>query len=739
MTEFYAHSVPGVTDLSQWQTLEDHLRNVRDLAGRFASKFGCEDWGRLAGLLHDLGKTSKEFQARIRASADNEEDESSSAKAPRRPHATDGAIYVVDKLGKLGRILAYLVAGHHAGLPDWEDEGSSNASLRRRLLEERRWDAAFAAQWIAPEMKNPGGGLTQAGTDLSLSLWIRLLFSCLVDADFLDTESFMAPDRAQRRGQYRRLADLSVLFESFMAQKCATAIPSPVNAVRAEILRACEDRASDSPGLFSLTVPTGGGKTLSSMAFALRHALTHGQDRIIYVIPYTSIIEQTADQFREIFGDEVLEHHSNLDAPEGEAEDAPARLAAENWDAPIIVTTTVQFFESLFASRTSRCRKLHNVVNSVIIFDEAQLLPPDFLNPILLALRELVLNYRVSVVFSTATQPAFETRKGFDFDFAGLPGVRELMPDPLSLYRRLERTRLSLLRELKEPVSWDELATELAGHPTVLCIVNRRDDARALWEKLPEGTFHLSALMCGAHRSERIAQIKERLHHGEHTRVVSTQLVEAGVDLDFPVVYRAVAGLDSVAQAAGRCNREGKLAIGRVFVFEPPSKTPAGLLRQAAEVGRTLLTQHAGDSLHPEHFREFFGRLYWLRGDRLDREQIVRLLKKDAEIRIQFRTAAEKFRLIDSGAQLPVIVNWRDGCKWIQCLKQGPPDRWLLRRLQRYVVNIPKNIHESLLREHAIVEVHPGIFVQEQAGLYRDDLGLCPDLSCVYDPEELIT
>lgn len=739
MTEFYAHSLPGVTDPSQWQTLEDHLRNVGDLAGRFAAKFGCEDWGRLAGLLHDLGKTSSEFQARIRASADNEEEEDRRSNAPKRPHATDGAIYIVEKLGLLGRILAYLVAGHHAGLPDWEDESSSNASLRRRLLEAPRWDEAFAAQWVAPEIKKPGGGLTRKGTDLSLSLWIRLLFSCLVDADFLDTESFMDPGRANLRGNYRSLTELSGAFVSYMEKKCANADASPVNAIRAEILRACEDRAANPPGLFSLTVPTGGGKTLSSMAFALRHALAHGHQRIIYVIPYTSIIEQTADQFRRIFGDDVLEHHSNLDSPEGEAEDAPSRLAAENWDAPIIVTTTVQFFESLFASRTSRCRKLHNLIGSVVILDEAQLLPPDFLDPILLTLRELVLNYRVSVVFSTATQPAFEPRKSFDFDFHGLPGVRELMPDPLSLYRRLERTRLALLRDLKEPVTWAELAAELAGHPTALCIVNRRDDARALWERMPEGTFHLSALMCGAHRSERIAQIKERLNHGEPTQVVSTQLVEAGVDFDFPVVYRAVAGLDSVAQAAGRCNREGKLANGNVFVFEPPSKTPAGLLRQAAEVGRSLLTQHAGDSLHPEHFREFFGQLYWLRGDRLDREGIIPLLLKEPQIRLHFRTAAERFRLIDSGAQLPVVVNWRDGGKWIQCLKQGPPDRWLLRKLQRFVVNIPKTIHERLLREHAIVEAHPGIFVQEQAGLYREDLGLCPDLSCVYDPEELIT
>jgi len=325
------------------------------------------------------------------------------------------------------------------------------------------------------------------------------------------------------------------------------------------------------PGIYTLTVPTGGGKTLSSMGFALNHAVKYGKHRVIYVIPYTSIIEQTADQFRAIFGEAVIEHHSNLDSTDEAKENARSRLACENWDAPVIVTTTVQFFESLFASRTSRCRKLHNIVNSVVILDEAQLLPPDFLAPILEALKELQKNYGVTVVFCTATQPALGPHKTMDFDFKGIDGMKEIMDDPAMLHKALKRTEIRQVRNL-EPLTWDDVAGEITNNESVLCIVNRRDDARTLWELLPEGSIHLSALMCGAHRVRKIKEIKERLRNGVPTRVVSTQLVETGVDVDFPVVYRAMAGLDSIAQAAGRCNREGLRAKGKVFVFTPPSE-----------------------------------------------------------------------------------------------------------------------------------------------------------------------
>jgi CRISPR-associated endonuclease/helicase Cas3 len=574
-------------------------------------------------------------------------------------------------------------------------------------------------------------------TELAASLWLRMLFSCLVDADFLDTEVFFDPEQATQRGSFPSLESLLTAFTGFMAGKQAGAPDTPINRLRSDILSQCISSSTAQPGFFSLTVPTGGGKTLSSMAFALHHAQAHEKRRLIYVIPYTSIIEQTADQFRQIFGeDAVVEHHSNVADQEHERESSRLRLAAENWDAPLIVTTSVQFFESLFASRTSRCRKLHNIVNSVVILDEAQLLPPDFLNPILEALKELQQNYGVTVLFCTATQPALGPHRAGDFNFTGIPGVTEIMPDPQALHTALKRTTVHTLRELA-PLAWEELAGKLQQHDSVLCIVNRRDDARTLWELMPEGTIHLSALMCGAHRAEKIREIKERLKVGLPTRVISTQLVEAGVDVDFPVVYRAAAGLDSIAQAAGRCNREGSRERGDVFVFTPQSRIPAGHLRQAAQIGMRLLADCAGDPLAVSQFEAFFREFYWIQGNRLDKHNIIGLLRNDPQLQFSFRTAACKFQLIDESIQAPVIVRYdNDGLHSL--LERQGPDRWLLRRLQRSVVNLPRYLHRKLLTDGAIRGLHPGIFVQAHGALYHPDLGFCPDKSIVYEPDELM-
>jgi CRISPR-associated endonuclease/helicase Cas3 len=473
------------------------------------------------------------------------------------------------------------------------------------------------------------------------------------------------------------------------------------------------------------------------MAFALRHAVKHGKHRILYVIPYTSIIEQTADQFRRIFGDAVVEHHSNLDAADEAKETPRSRLACENWDAPVVVTTSVQFFESLFASRTSRCRKLHNIVGSVVVLDEVQLLPPEFLNPILCALKELVARYGVTLLLSTATQPALGERRTPSFHFDGLPNAREIVEDPMKLHEELKRVDVVVPSSLTEPLSWEDLAGELRQHESVLCIVNRRDDARILWQLMPEGTFHLSALMCGAHRSAKIAEIKGRLKEGLPTRVVSTQLVEAGVDVDFPVVYRAMAGLDSIAQAAGRCNREGLRDRGTVVVFVPPSKTPTGVLRQAEGLGRQLLAEGVPDPLAPERFERFFRELYWMQGDRLDKHRILEELR-DSECRFAFRTAARKMRLIDESAYAPVVVLYGKGAKLAGLLESQGPERWLLRRLQRYVVNLPRRVHRRLVEDSAIREVHPDLFVQGHGALYDDRLGFCADRSIVYEPDDLM-
>jgi CRISPR-associated endonuclease/helicase Cas3 len=547
----------------------------------------------------------------------------------------------------------------------------------------------------------------------------------------------MEPDKGGDRGEYPTLDELSSKFDKYMKTKTEKVGNTKVNAIRAEVLRQCVASAPMKPSIFSLTVPTGGGKTLSSMAFALKHALKHDKRRIIYVIPYTSIIEQTANQFREIFGEAVVEHHSNVEMPETEDETfRKSRLAAENWDAPIIVTTNVQFFESLYAARTSRCRKLHNIVNSVVILDEAQLLPPELLNPILRALTELYKNYGVTLLLSTATQPAFSPHES-DFKFEGLPDMKEIIEDPKALHDDLKRVKVNIPADLSKEISWEELSKELSGYPTALCVVNKRDDCRKLHAQMPEGTIHLSALMCGAHRSKVIKGITQRLKEGTPTRVVSTQLVEAGVDLDFPVVYRAIAGLDSIAQAAGRCNREGLLTEGTVKVFVPASKIPVGYLRQAAEIGRRLLSTGTDDPLAPERFTEYFKEIYWLHGDRLDAKGILADLAPDSELHFSFRTAAEKFHIIDEAQYAPVLVRYGEGEKFINLLIRKGPERWLMRKLQRYVVNIPRYMLAKLKGTMEIEEPFPGVYVQSNMGCYDEALGLVYN-GKEFSPDELI-
>ena len=732
--EFYAHSRNGKPP-EEWHRLEDHLKKVAEMARKFGNEFKAGDWAYLAGLWHDLGKYAQAFQNKLRAAAGNEAHLEAKARVN---HSTAGGLYAVERFDKAGRLLAYIAAGHHAGLPDWEADSTGRAALSQRLLKKELLAAALANDIPAEILEQQFPVEKPTGRDPAL--WLRMLFSCVVDADFLDTEDFFEPEKAARRSGYPALSELLAPFSAYMADKQAEARDTVVNRIRAGILTRCIEKAKTPPGVFSLTVPTGGGKTLSSMAFALHHAAIHGQQRIIYVIPYTSIIEQNADQFREIFGDAVVEHHSNLDVTDEERETPRSRLACENWDAPIIVTTNVQFFESLFASRTSRCRKLHNIAGSVVVLDEAQLLPPEFLRPILKALDELRKYYAVTVLLCTATQPALGPHKSTGFTFEGLEGIREIMEDPDHLFDSLKRVEVKLPENIHEPVTWEELAEELARLPSVLCIVNRRDNCRLLWSLMPKGTFHLSALMCGAHRSRRIAEIKARLDAGRPTRVVSTQLVEAGVDLDFPAVYRAVAGLDSIAQAAGRCNREGLLEKGALTVFTPPSRPPVGVLRQAAEIGARLLNEARTDPLTPQRFTSFFRELYWLQGEeRLDARNILGDLKPDNEFRFSFRTAAANFKLIDDTHQAPVIVSYgEEGAKLAEQLTRLGPERWLLRKLQRYVVNLPRYLHQRLCAEGAIREIHAGIFVQGHGALYDDNLGFCPDKSIIYDPDELI-
>lgn len=737
MSDVYAHSRVLQDGKVLWQTLEEHLHATANIAADFAAVFRCGEWGRVAGLLHDIGKAHPAFQSYIRRENGLDASECEDDTPGRINHSGVGAIVGLERWpGPLGKALAYAVAGHHAGLPDWHGAGDS-LGLR---AEHEKPNLDAVAKWangfldVSRISLNPPGyaAACTKGKALAYHLWVRMVFSCLVDADFLDTERFMAPERAACRPAFPSLSELKTRFDDEMLRMMHHAqVQSPgkkINAVRASILEACRTAAKLAPGLFTLTVPTGGGKTLSGTAFALDHAVFHGKRRIIYVIPYTSIIEQTADILRRFLGAEnVVEHHSNI-SPEREREHPTLALAAENWDAPVIVTTNVQFFESLYAAKPGRCRKLHNIAESVVILDEAQLLPAKWLCPCVEALNRLVTDYGVSIVLSTATQPALEhlCRKPM-----------EIIPDPGRLYESLKRTEIRFPDDLNAPRTWDELATELSGYERVLCVVNKRKDCYDLWKAMPQGTIHLSALMCGAHRSDVIRKIKARLKAGEPVRVISTQLVEAGVDLDFPVVYRALAGLDSINQAAGRCNREGTLEnLGEVIVFIPPEPAPPGLLRKGESTTRILAAMRDFRVDHPDTFQQYFQNYYGNVND-VGQEWLDEKLVRDVNPAgyVQFRTAGSEFKLIDESA-VPVIVQYGSNGESITSLRYGGPTRETMRGLQRFVVNLSREHAKKLQAEGFIECLHDSILVQVDSTLYNEDVGLDIHRKA-YAPEDL--
>ena len=708
--------------------LDDHLRDVAELAAQYARAFQSEQWADSAGIWHDLGKYNPEFQSYIRDKTGYERENAHVESVGKVNHSAAGALYAVEKHKHIGRALAYLIAGHHAGLPDWRKEDADGGSLEEILGQKEHLAKARAVSIPADILNAKLPATPPKGQSADYALWLRMLFSCLVDADFLDTERFMQEDKFNQRGQYPNLDQLLLRFNQHMTAFAAQAADTDVNRLRTQILQDCRHVAAKPSGIFSLTVPTGGGKTLSGMAFALEHALQHGKQRVIYAIPYTSIIEQTANIYRQIFGDCVIEHHSNLDPSK---ENAQSRLAAENWDAPIIVTTNVQLFESLFASRTSRCRKLHNLANSVIVLDEAQLLPPEYLDPILAVMKTLVEHYNVTFVLSTATQPALH-RYDDAFGKAIVQGfaanqITEIMPDCAALFAALERVTVELPDDLTTGRSWEDLAEEIAELDSVLVIVNTKPQAAELCRLLPPDTYYLTTNLCGEHRSAQLKAIRQRLKNGEAVRVVSTQLIEAGVDVDFPVVYRALAGLDSLAQAAGRCNREGRLtAKGRVVVFVPPRNSKLqGHLGMAATVSRSLLPTFADAPLHHSHFKTYFEHFY-ARAKSRDKHDILPLLTRDAaDLKIQFRTAALRFKLIEDEG-FSVLVTYGKGAELINQLKYAGASRDLMRKLQRYTVTVRKLAKDYLLKMGDIRELPnlSGVYEQITPGLYDPKLGL---------------
>ncbi|MHB1370160.1 MAG: CRISPR-associated endonuclease Cas3'' [Pseudomonadaceae bacterium] len=713
---FYAHSTQR-SDRSDWQALAEHLAAVGAIASEKAAIIDAREMAEVAGLLHDLGKYSEDFQRRI------------TGDAVRVDHATRGAMLAVERYKHIGMLLAYGIAGHHAGLANGCESGERTALSDRLkgvglppLKDDWRREITLPEQITPPKLV-----LQKDRAMFQLSFFARMLFSCLVDADYLDTESFYdrvaLPGQSNDRSASRELASPSLksLRERLDAYLSGFDADSQVNRVRAEILVHTRKAAAHAPGLFSLTVPTGGGKTLASLAFALDHAIAHGLRRVIFVIPFTSIVEQNAAVFRTALGDlgeaAVLEHHSAFVAaqlPRSDAERYQAkeklRLAMENWDAPIIVTTAVQFFESLFAARPSQCRKLHNIAGSVVILDEAQTLPLKLLRPAVAAIDELARNYRSSIVLCTATQPALnapEFRGGFAKD-----QVRELAPNPPELFRKLDRVRVGHVGTLDD----DELAVQLRALDQVLCIVNNRRHARAVYQALADlpGARHLTTLMCAKHRSQVLAEVRARLKAGEPCRLVSTSLIEAGVDISLPTVYRAEAGLDSVAQAAGRCNRNGERPADqsevRVFATAHGDWAPPPELRQFAQAAQEVMRQpqFRVDPLSPSAIEAYFRLLYWQKGDQeLDAANLLGLCAESRIESLPLETLAAKFRMIDT-VQMPVIVPFDDHARRdIESLRFAEKSGGLARKLQPYLVQLPRNGFDALRKAGAVQPVAP--------------------------------
>ncbi len=711
MPGYFAHSTDTDSE-ADWQRLSDHLLGTSRRAGEFANPFGSQELASVAGLLHDLGKYTEEFQARLRGSK------------LRVDHATRGAMVAAERYASLGQLLAFGIAGHHAGLANGADTGERTA-LRDRLrgvgipplsnswLTEISLPERLAMPPIRPHSRERGS--------FQLAFLARMLFSCLVDADYLDTEQFYDQVEGKERASARLRPTPSLIELRTALDKHLTGFKpdSHVNKVRSDILRHVRNQAATETGLFSLTVPTGGGKTLVSLAFALDHAIQHGLQRVIFVIPFTSIVEQNAAVFRSALGEHgesaVLEHHSafvSTPPPKGDPDHYHAReklrLAMENWDAPIVVTTAVQFFESLFAAKPSQCRKLHNISGSVVILDEAQTLPLKVLRPAVAAIDELARNYRTTMVLCTATQPALNARdlRG------GLDRVRELAPEPPELFRKLERVRIRHVGTLDD----EDLARQLRTQKQVLCIVNNRRHARAVYQALADlpGARHLTTLMCAKHRSQVLAEVRVRLEAGEPCRLVSTSLIEAGVDISLPTVYRAEAGLDSVAQAAGRCNRNGERAAEdsevRVFATANGDWAPPPELRQFAQAAQEVMRQpqFRDDPLSPSAIKAYFRLLYWQRGDKeLDAANLLGLCAESRIDSLPMETLATKFRMIET-VQVPVIVPFDDDAlAYLESLRHVEKSGGLARKLQPYLVQLPRNGFDALRKAGAIQPIAP--------------------------------
>lgn len=695
-TMYYAH----ISADGRKQTVDTHLQGTSQLCGNFASEFDEEDRGRFLGYAHDIGKYSEAFQRRLHG-------------GPRVDHATAGALECAKSNEPA---MALCVIGHHGGLPDFGNPRTDCAGAPTGVGRIKKGQIAgciptYHWQGILPSPGNP----PDISDPYGLSMWVRMLYSCLVDADFLDTERFMAQTPPPRGGY----DSLPVLLERLYAY-VEPWFPgnTELNNRRCSILSECLEKATLSKGIYSLTVPTGGGKTVSSLAFALKHAVTHSLSRIIYVIPYTSIIEQNAEVFRQILGNNnVVEHHCGVsfeEDTETNSQNQFQRLASENWDAPVIVTTAVQFFESMYSNRPSQCRKLHNIANSVIIFDEAQMLPAYHLLPCVGAMASLVSRFQASVLLCTATQPVLGDL--FNRFCPGKP-VIELcsnMSDRFHDFQRVAYRNGSILSD-------EALVNELRLEEQALCIVNTRKAAQALYSLLPEdGRYHLSTLMYPAHRKQILKTIRERLRLGLPCRVISTSLIEAGVDIDFPKVWRELAGLDSIAQAAGRCNREGLREKSHCIVTYFQSEHPIPPLQRIPVWAAQEALKNGADPSIPETVTHYFTALRSLIGENMDKSNVIKTARENL---LPMETVAKNFHLIDQET-FTVYIPLMDGETVCRPLLNGHATREDYRLAGQYAVNVYQQHFQSLLEAGDIQLLSENSAILLNLSLYNPEMGL---------------
>lgn len=624
------------------QPLKEHLENTGKLCGKFAESFGMYDWGYCCGLLHDIGKYSLEFQNRLKGSE------------RRVDHSTAGARICWEKDG-LYKFLSYCIAGHHAGLPDTggSSDGSSRGTMYGRMKKDLKSYQKYMEEIAIPVLPPPPFRVTkEENIGILFSMLIRMVFSCLVDADYLDTESFMS-----------------------------------------------------------------NGKTIASLAFALEHAKKHHMDRVIYVIPYTSIIEQNAKIFRDILGNEnVLENHCNVDFDSDE-ELKPMQLAAENWDKPVIVTTNVQFFESLFSNKPSKCRKLHNMANSVIISDEAQMLPSDYLKPCISVMEQLLRHYESSIVLCTATQPSLE---GI---LAGDVPAKELCPRMEEQFQFFRRMSIENAGRISE----EELAGKLETGYQVLCILNTKKRAQRIYQRVKgNGVYHLSTSMYPVHRKRVLSEIRERLKEGKRCIVISTSLVEAGVDLDFETVYRQLAGVDSIIQAAGRCNREGQKpaeeSVVYVFQFDEREYIPGQKLQM--EVTECLLEEKRNlEDL--DSIRFYFDMLYHFRGEGLDKKRILERFDRN---NFPFTTVGREVKLIEENTKTIFIPREQEAIAIWDELKLKGITKKIMRKMGQYCVNVYERDFDKMfgtgMLKSVSEELGEDFFVLNDLEKYTEDMGL---------------